>query len=84
MSSIDHDELTGRDYGNVSLTTGPSGSGRHVDITGHIDVTAIVQAASFDAETCRHLQQAQNYMQRANVAAVKACAKRDKLARKAA
>lgn len=78
----DHD--TERDEGLVSLSTGPSGSGRRVDITGWIDVAAIVQAASFDAETGRHLRQAQASMQRANEAAVKACDKRDKLARKAA
>lgn len=83
-SDMRYDEDTKRDEGWVNLTTGPSGSGRHVDITGHINVAAIVQAASFDAETGRHLRQAQASMQRANEAAVKACSKRDKLARKAA
>lgn len=80
----DHDFHEDRDYACVVLTTGPSGSGRSTDITGNIDVAALVQAASFDAETGRHLRQAQASMQRANAAAVKACAKRDKLSRKAA
>lgn len=83
-ASFDHDSREDRDYACVVLTTGPSGSGRSTDITGNIDVAALVQAASFDAETGRHLRQAKATMQRANAAAVKACAKRDKLARKVA
>lgn len=78
------DELDGQDRGYVVLTTGPSGSGKHVDLTGDIDVSAIVQAVAFDQETAKHLRQAQKSMQQANAAALRAIARRDKLSRKAA
>lgn len=79
-----HDYETGRDSTHIILVPGPSAGGYAYNITGDIDVAAIVQAASFDAETGKHLRLAQASMQRANAAAVKACNKRDKLARKAA
>jgi hypothetical protein len=67
----------------VTLSGGPSG-GRTIDLTGYIDGDAIVQAAEFDAATARYLGSARDAMQRANAAALKAKAKRDKLAEKAA
>jgi len=47
-------------------------------------VAALVQAVEFDPETARHLRQARLSVQRANEAAAKAIARRDRLARKAA
>lgn len=78
------DDAPGRDIGHVVLKPGPNGSGRRVDLTGDIDVAAIVQATEWDDETSRHLRQAHASIQRANAAAVKACSRRDRLSRKAA
>lgn len=83
-STMYHDEH-GRDMGGVTFKAGPSGRGRSIPITdGPIDVTALTEAVVFDAETARHLRQARASIQRANAAAVKACARRDKLSRKMA
>jgi hypothetical protein len=84
-ASMFHSETDDRDYGDVTLKAGPSGRGRSIPITdGPIDVTALTEAVVFDAETARHLRQARASIQRANAAAVKACARRDKLSQKAA
>jgi hypothetical protein len=83
-ASMDYDEPSNRDFGKITLNAGPHGSGAYVDLTGYIDVSAIVQAADWDVETARHLRQARASIQRANAAAVKACARRDKLSGKAA
>lgn len=80
---MEHSANESCDVGCVILTPGPRGNGTHVDITGNVDVAALVQAAEFDPETARHLRQARLSVQRANAAALKAIAKRDRLARKA-
>lgn len=84
MFHVDYTDGVNSDYSYVLLTTGPNGSGRAINLTGEIDVSAIVQAADWDAETAKHLRQARASIQRANAAAVKACARRDKLSGKAA
>lgn len=83
-SHMYHDDLTGKDCARVLLMSGPNGAGRVTDLTDTIDVTALTEAVVFDAETARHLRQARASIQRANAAAVKACARRDKLSGKAA
>jgi hypothetical protein len=81
---MQHSEHEDSDIGCVILTPGPQGTGRGIDITGDVDATALVQAAEFDVETVHHLCEARLSVQRANAAALKAIAERDRLARKAA
>jgi hypothetical protein len=79
------DELDGQDRGYVVLTSGPKGFfAASIDLTGEINVSDIAQASVFDPETAKHLRQARASIQRANAAAIKACARRDKLSGKVA